>query len=150
MFLKKEDLGNSIYEYQIDAITEGNDAIVLNAIAAAIAEVKSYLTGNNHKEWSDGRVVYDTDAIFNATDTNRHPLIVSHTIIIAKWWLVDLCNADVIYEQAKERYDRSSKYLRELSSGNVTIGDLPVLTPPTTETTTGPFISGSRAKFNHE
>lgn len=152
MFLNKQDLGSSIYGYQIDQITQQNDDLVLNAIAAAIDEVKSYLTGNNQREWIDGRVVYDTEEIFKQTGAERNPLILAHTKTIAKWWLIELCNADVIYEHAKERYELSIDWLNKLANGEVTLSTLPVLSESTTddENQKEPFRVGSRRKFNHE
>ncbi|NJB83628.1 phage protein Gp36 family protein [Wenyingzhuangia aestuarii] len=152
MFLNKEDLGSVIYNYQIDQITEGNDDLVLNAIAAAIDQVKSYLTGNNQREWIDGRIVYDVEAIFNSVGAARNPLILAHTKTITKWWIVELCNADVIQEQAEDRYDKSVAWLNQLAKGEVTLSTLPVLEQPNTEDEeqTEPFRSGSRKKFNHE
>lgn len=152
MFLEKEDLGSVIYNYQIDQITEGNDDLVLNAIAAAIDQVKSYLTGNNQREWIDGRIVYDVEAIFNSTGNNRNALILAHTKTIAKWWIIELCNADIIQEQAQERYNTSVSWLTDLAKGDVTLSTLPVLDQSVNEDEeqTEPFRSGSRLKFNHE
>ena len=152
MFLNKQDLGSAIYGYQIDQITQDNDDLVENAIAAAISEVQSYLTGNNQREWIDGRVVYDTEAIFNKVGNERNALILAHTKTIAKWWLVELCNADVIYEHAENRYKSSIDWLNKLAKGDVTLNTLPVLNQSTTEEDEQkePFRSGSRKKFNHE
>lgn len=138
---------STMYGYQMDQITEGDDAITMNAMAAAEEEVRSYLTGNNKIDWQDGRLQYDVEAIMTATGGDRNPLILKHAIVIAKWWVVDLCNADIIYEQAKERYDRSVKWLRELSQGKINLSTLPVLDNEATERQ--PFSSGSRPKFNH-
>ena len=151
MFLNPEELGSVIYGYQLDQITEGNDEIILTAIQTAISEVKSYLTGNNRKEWLDGRIRYDVSAIFSATGDNRNPLILSTVKTVTKWWVVQLCNADIIYEQAKERYDRSIVWLTKLAKGDVTLDELPQLTTnPDTQNQKDPFSMGSRLKFNHE
>lgn len=153
MFLTKNDLGSTIYEYQIDQITEGDENIINHAIEAAISEVKSYLTGNHKTEWLDGRLRYDIEAIFLTTGTDRNALILGHTKTVAKWWLVELCNADVIYEQAKERYDRSTAYLKQLARGDITLNDLPTIdtnSPTNTDVQKEPFRFGSRKKFNHE
>ena len=64
MFLQKSDLKNNIYEYQVEDITEGDDAIVYQALQAAEDECRSYLAANNKKEWQDGRLKYDLDKIF--------------------------------------------------------------------------------------
>ena len=103
-FLDKTDLASAIYGYQVDQITEGNDEIVYQAIEAAIQEVKSFLS----------ETLYDTVAIFSATGTDRNALLLAHTKTIAKWYIVELCNADIIQEQAKDRYDRAISWLTKL------------------------------------
>jgi phage gp36-like protein len=141
MFLSKEDLGSAIYGYQVDQITEGNDDLVLRAIAAAIEEVGGYLSGAS---------LYDVPAIFATTGEQRNALILAHTITVAKWYLVELCNADVIYEQAKERYDRAVKWLISLSKKGVTLQSLPILPIAESSTETDTFGYGSRVKFTHD
>lgn len=151
MFITKTDLGSAIYNYQIEQITEGNDDLVLQAIGAAITEVKSYISGNYKKEWKDGRLIYDVDAIMSATGEDRNALLVAHTATIAKFYLIELCNADIIYETAKERYDRAVSWLKQLAKGDISLPDLPLLNPPSVDTDEQyPFAYGSREKFNHE
>ncbi|MBP4140030.1 phage protein Gp36 family protein [Flavobacterium geliluteum] len=140
MFLEKSDLGSAIYGYQVDQITEGNDDLVLQAIGAAIQEVGGYLAGASS---------YDVAAIFTTAGNQRNPLILTHTITVAKWYIVELCNADIIYEQAKERYDRAVSWLIKLSKGTVTL-DLPTIPIDEQESDLDSFGFGSRIKFNHE
>lgn len=154
MFLEIEDLKNSIYNYQIDQITDGDTNITLQAIATAEQEVRSYLAGNAKKEWADGRLRYDVDAIMNATGNDRNALILSHTATIAKYYIIELCNADIIYEIAKERYDRAVAWFKDLAKGLINLDTLPQL-PEDDGTGDGdestyPFFYGSREKFNHE
>ncbi len=141
MFLEKEDLGSAIYGYQVDEITEGNDDLVFRAIESATDEVKGYLAGMS---------LYDVDAIFATNGSARNSLLVTHTATVAKWYLVELCNADMIYEQVKERYDRATAWLTKLAKGTVTLGGLPLLTIDADESETDAFGYGSRTKFNHE
>ncbi|MBW7838591.1 MAG: DUF1320 family protein [Chitinophagaceae bacterium] len=155
MFLEIRDLENSIYNYQIDQITEGDTDITLQAIAAAEQEVRSYLVANNMREWADGRLRYDVEAIFSATGNDRNALILSHTATIAKYYIIELCNADIIYEIAKERYDRAVAWLKDLAKGTINLDTLPQLPadgdqPGNGEESTYPFFYGSREKFNHE
>ena len=151
MFLQKTDLPSTMYNYQLEQITEGNDDIIDVAMAAAEEEVRSYLSGNNKKEWLDGRLQYDVEAILTASGTDRNALILKHAITIAKWWIVELCNADVIYEQTKERYDRAINWLKQLANGEVNLSTLPTLDPDSEDAIERePFIYGSRKKFNHE
>jgi phage gp36-like protein len=153
MFLEIEDLENSIYNYQIDQITDGDTNITLQAIAAAEQEVRSYLAANNRREWADGRLRYDVDAIFSATGKERNALILSHTATISKYYIIELCNADIIYEIAKERYDRAVSWFKDLSKGIINLDTLPQL-PNEINNSNGdgtyPFMYGSREKFNHE
>lgn len=158
MFLQKDDLKNNIYSYQVDQITEGDDTIVLQALDTAEQEARSYLTLNNKKEADDGRLKYDVDKIFSAVGKERNPLIISATLTIAKWWIVDLCNADILYEQAKERYDRTIAWLKDIAKGNANLNTLPLIkdeggtgeNPGEELEDTWPWIYGSRKKFNHE
>ncbi|KGO89746.1 phage protein Gp36 family protein [Flavobacterium suncheonense] len=151
MFLEINDLGAVIYDYQIEQITEGNDDIVLQGLAAAEEEAKSYLTPNpNQRDYLDGRLLYDVETIFNATGLDRNALILQHCITIAKWHIVQLCNADIIYEQAKERYDRAIDWFTKIAKGSINLSSLPQLQLPDDDTTRQPFSFGSRAKFNHD
>jgi len=152
-FLTKEELKSVIYAYQIEQITEDDDDIVFMSITAAVDEVKSYLRANNKREWLDGRIRYDVDAVFSATGTERNALLLEYTKNVAFYNITRLCNLDVIYEQAKDRYDRAIDFLKKVNKGDITL-DLPEITPPpppengSDEYT--PFRFGSRKKFNHE
>lgn len=153
MFLKISDLKNNIYHYQVEQITEGDESIVLQALDTAEQEVKSYFYLNQKRENLDGRFRYDVDKIFATTGEQRNALIVSICLTVAKWHIVDLCNADLVYENAKERYDRAIDYLKKINKGDISLGNLPLLETQTKETHTEdsqPFRFGSRKKFNHD
>ncbi|GIZ15295.1 DUF1320 domain-containing protein [Capnocytophaga catalasegens] len=151
MFATKDDLKNNIYNYQTDQITEGDDTIVLQALETAEQEVRSYLEFNDRLEYLDGRPHYDTDKIFSARDTNRNPLILNLVITVAKWHIIDLANVDILYDRAKERYDRAIDYLKRLSKGEVTISSLPLVNKEDLPAEAlRAFRFGSRPKFNHE
>ncbi|SEG39248.1 Protein of unknown function [Halpernia humi] len=147
MFLSKKDLGSTIYNYQIDQITEGNDDITAQAMAAAEEELRSYITA---PEWSDGRTKYDVELILTDTGTNRNALLVRMAVTLAKFYIIELCNADIIYETAKERYDRAITWLKQFARGDIKLSTLPETADTDASTGTDPFIYGSREKFNHE
>lgn len=147
MFLETADLGTTIYSYQIEEITDGDENILVQAMASAEEEVRSYLTAI---EWSDGRQRLDVPAILSATGTNRNALLVRMTATIAKFYVIELCNANIIYETAKERYDRAVTWLRQLARGEIKLSTLPETSESDDTTGTEPFIYGSREKFNHE
>lgn len=150
-FLTKDELKTVAYSYQIAEITEADDDIILQAIATATVEVQGYLRRNNKKEWGDGRIVYDVDAVFAATGANRDALILQYTKIIALWHLLILCNVDIIYEHVKERYDRAIDFLKKVNKGEITL-NLPALPEPAPDDNGKglPFRFDSRVKFNHE
>lgn len=150
MFLETDEMKTVMYVYQLEQITENDDSIILQGINAAIEEMKSYLQLNQKKEWLDGRTVYDVDAVFAATGSERNALLLEMAKTMAEWWIIRLCNADVIYDQVKDRYDRAIAYLVKVNRGEVTIGSLPTVdfSEPENENKK-PYRSGSRPKFNH-
>lgn len=151
MFIEIEEMKSVMYSYQLDEITEGDDTIIAEGILTAIDEVKGYLTPNGQHKFRDGRLIYDVDAIFNATGTDRNTLIMSLTKTIAEWWICQLSNVDVVYEQLKERYDRAIKLLTNLKNGEVNLSSLPQLDMFGDDNPDAPqLFYGSRPKFNHE
>lgn len=155
-FLTTEDLKNGIYEYQTEQITELDESIIYQALATAEDEVKSYLYANDKKEFLDGRKRYDVEAIFSARGEERNALILMHCITIAKWYIIQLANPDVIHEHAKERYDRATDWLKKIAKGELTLSSLPTLKDNESESNADnkrderlPFRFGSREKFNH-
>lgn len=150
-YLETEEMQSVIYEYQLEEITEGDDTLILTGIEAAIDEVSGYLTPNDKHHWRDGRFAYDSDAIFAATGTERNALILAITKTVAEWRILQLSNADVIYEKAKERYDRDIKILEKIKNGEMTLKSLPKLDLFSDANPDAPqFNYSSREKFKHE
>lgn len=154
MFITQEELKSVIYAYQIEQITEEDgtvdDGIVFMAITAATDEAKSYLRPNLKKQWLDGRPNYDVAAAFAKTGDDRNSLLMEMVKSIAIWYVVRLCNVDMIYDNIKERYDRAIDWLKMVNKGEITL-DLPLLAPDDTDSNTQqPFRFGSRPKFNYE
>lgn len=150
-FLVKEEMKTVMYQYQLEQITEEDDTIIETGINVAVEEVRSYLTPNSKKAWQDGRLVYDVDAVFSATGNDRNALLLEYTKVCAEWQIIKLCNADIIYDHVKERYDRVVAWLRQLAAGDVSISSLPTLDPEGENVINKePFAFGSRTKFNHE
>lgn len=150
-FIETAEMKTAMYAYQLAQITENDDTLILIGIETAIEEVRSYLTANNQHRFRDGRLLYDTDTIFNATGSDRNPLLLAVCKTIAEWWITQLCNADIVYQQLKERYDRATDWLKQLASGTVNLSALPQLNPETENTpAAATFTYGSRTKFNHE
>ncbi len=77
MYLTPEELKSHMYAHIVEEITEGDEQIVLQAIEAAVEEVRSYL-----------RPRYDTDRIFAAEGSERNALVLENTKIVTVWNLI--------------------------------------------------------------
>lgn len=149
MFLEASDIGQVIYSYQVAEITEGNDGILLEALNAAVEEVRSYLTPDVTR--MDGTPLYDVDAILSTEGDARNPLIRMYALMIARYHLIQLSNYEILYNQAQAAYDRAVAWFDKMKSGATRISTLPTVPPGGSEDSDiGPFEAGSRTKFNHE
>ena len=125
-----------MYDYQLEQIVDNDATIVEMSISAAVQEAKSYLA-----------VGYDCDKIFSAIGADRNSLIVELVKDITLYKIVRLANVDIIYEKAKERYDRAIEYLDRVASGKLA-PNLPLKTNATGDPQTR-LRSGSNPKFRH-
>jgi len=137
MYLTIEELKTAIYTYQIVEITEADGDIVNVAIDAAVSEMKAYL-----------RIRYDVERIFGATGSDRNALVMELCKNIAVWYIVRLCNVDMLYKNVQDRYDRAIDWLRRTAKGEIA-PDLPVLVNDDTGQTQTRFRFSSHPKFNH-
>lgn len=136
MFILASEIYNVIYSTTTATITEGDLAIVQQAIDAAVQEMKSYLSPR-----------YNTATIFSATGSARNAMVLEQCKTIAVWNLIRLSNADVLYDQWKERYDRVIDFLKLVAAGSVT-PDLPLITDGDGEVVVPLKIIGN-PKFHH-
>jgi phage gp36-like protein len=138
MYITIEELKSALYSYQAQEIAEADNDILLMNIAAAEAEVRSYLAA-----------LYDVNAIFSATGVNRNPLLMELVKNIAVWYIVRLSNVDLIYQHAKERYDAAIEWLNRVAEEKIT-PDLPLA--PISDDATGSGVSwgSSGARNNND
>ena len=106
MYITIEELKTALYAYQAQEISEQDDDILLMNISAAIEEVRSYLAGR-----------YDVGKIFAAAGVDRNQLLMELTKNIALWYIIRLSNVDIIYQQAKERYNSAVDWLTKVADG---------------------------------
>jgi phage gp36-like protein len=118
MYITIDELKTALYQYQSEQIAEGDSDSLLMNIAAAQAEVRSYLASR-----------YNVDAIFAAEGAARDPLLLELTKNIAVWYIVRLSNVDIVYQPVKERYDAAIDWLNRVADGKVS----PDLPPPANE-----------------
>lgn len=113
-YLTIEELKTHLYRENVEAITGGDDTIVLASIDGAIQEAKGYLAH------------YDCKAIFGASGEERNALLLIFIKDIASWHLINLCNAGTDLSFRESRYLRAIDWLKGVQAKKVT-PDLPIL-----------------------
>lgn len=88
----------------------------------AVSEMRSYLNKQ-----------YDCDAIFSATGSDRHALILMFAIDIAVYHIFCQHNPYKMSQIRKDRYDRAIEWLKGVMRGDITIDGAPTLDSATLE-----------------
>lgn len=134
MFITKEDFKRAIRLYEIDEITDGDDALVEASISTAIGEIKPYLFR------------YDTEKIFGSAGPEREPLLVRFAVDIAVFELVSIARPDQDLENRRALYKRAIDWLKQVRDDDIPTG------LPKKETESPPdatILSGSQKKRNN-
>lgn len=121
MFVEVNEMESKIYKYQLDQITQENEALIIVAIEAAIEETSSYLSER-----------YDTKKIFEAQGKDRNAHLLNVVKTLALWQIIQLSSVDILYNRVQEEYDRSINWLNRVSLGRVS-PHLPTLDAEQTE-----------------
>lgn len=135
LFISKEDFYSHIYEEAVNTISRGDDSQLQTAIQAALNQAQRAMNR------------YDTQSIFsleNKEQKKPYTEIITYIKDIAKWHFIAVCNVQVDYEIAKERYKQAVAELDKIRKGE-NIPGWPLKTgenPP-------PFRTASSPKFNH-
>ncbi len=120
-FITLEDYDASIHREILDALLRHESDISDSAIIEicedrAVAEMRCYLDK-----------YYDCDAIFSATGSDRHPLILMMAIDIAVYHIFCQHNPYKMSEIRKSRYERAIEWLKAVAAAKVTIEGAPKL-----------------------
>lgn len=120
-FIATTDYDASIHKEILDALLRSSSAdydpqIVEICEDRAVAEMRSYLSKT-----------YDCDAIFSATGSDRHPLILMFAIDIAIYHIFCQHNPYKMSKVRQDRYDRAVEWLKGVMDGDVTIDGAPLL-----------------------
>lgn len=165
MFVSSAEMKNVLYQYRMNQIAESDNSIIEQAILAAISEVRGYFEAANARRETAGLTqqqynawkIYDVDAIFDATGTDRDPFVMRMVQRVAAYNICELSNVDIIYDHVKERYDNTILTLEKIAgmgdyaTSRIVLSGLP--SPESAEQQTAdtrPFRMVSRPKFNHE
>lgn len=106
MFLEITELKTHAYDYELQAIIQGDETIALASIDTAIEFAKSKLMK-----------AYDVEAIFSTTGGDRNPLLLKIVKDIAVWELIGLANPSVDYADKKYRYEQAVDWLTAVYKG---------------------------------
>ena len=137
MFVTDQDYKIVIGEQALKVVSQVSPENRANAETEAIEEVAGYL-----------RPKYDTNAIFNATGSDRNRLIVMYTCDIALYHMTASAPQKMGMEIRKERYERAIKWLEGVQAGKI-IPDLPIATDEQGNPVGFPLVFGCQKKLRH-
>jgi phage gp36-like protein len=134
-YLQNHELTSHLHEEVMEEIDRQDDSKLTTAIAAAISEMRGYLS------------FYDVPVILATTGTNREPILLLYTKDIAVWHFIQLANPNVDMELRKVRYDRAIQWLKDVQKG-IIVPNLPILTNADETVQTGKIKFGSNKQRN--
>lgn len=114
-FITDDDYKKQIKETNLLAMIEDDLPTREDAELSAISQVKDYLFQ-----------LYDTDAIFDATGTDRHPYLVRCVINVILYILHQRLPKRMIPDLIQKNYDETITYLERVNDGKIA-ADLPPL-----------------------
>lgn len=109
MYISPEEITTHLGVEQIEAISDGDETMLLKAIDAAIIQVLGYLSG------------YDTDAELAKTGDSRNSLLVLWIKDVAVWHFINICNVNTSLELRAKRRDDAISDLRKIQKGDMVI-----------------------------
>lgn len=120
-FITIEDYDATIHREILDSLLRKESAsydpqIIEICEDRAIAEMRSYLNKT-----------YDCDAIFSATGTDRHALILMFAVDISVYHIFCQHNPYKMSKIRQDRYDRAIEWLKGVMKGDITIDGAPFL-----------------------
>lgn len=115
-FITPEDYDASIHTEILDSLIRSNAAALETCEDRAVAEMRSYLRGR-----------YDCNALFSATGTDRHPLVLMRALDIAIYHAFCIHNPQKMSSIRLKRYDDAIAWLKAAQTGEVVIDGAPTL-----------------------
>lgn len=121
--VQPDELKSVLYSYQVEQITDDDTEIVQEAIDTAEMLVRGYLNAANlrretasltkqqYRAWR----LYDIDAIFNQTGTDRNPLLLRIIKRLAAFNIIELSCPDAMSERITEIYNATIDLLKRIA-----------------------------------
>ncbi len=95
-FITPEDYDASIHREILDALTRNDDTLVEICEDRAVSEMRGYLSAR-----------YDTDTLFSAEGSARHPLVLMMALDITVYHLFCIHNPQKLSQVREDRYERA-------------------------------------------
>lgn len=137
-FITEADYSTAIKTEIKNIVTEGNSNVQGSAELAAQALIESYLNTR-----------YNVATIFNATGSNRHPLIIMYMIDIALYHMHARINPRNIPDLRVKRHDDAIEWLKMVQAGKLT-PKLPAVEDGVDGEPKSPSIYGSQPQFSSD
>ena len=121
--IQPEELKTVLYSYQVNQITDNDTEIVEEAIDTAEMLVRGYLNAANlrretasltkqqYRAWR----LYDIDAMFNQTGTERNALLLRIIKRLAAFNIIELSCPDVLTERITDIYNNTIDLLKRIA-----------------------------------
>lgn len=105
-FITPADFTNRVYQEKIDSISNGDAALLPEAIAAAVKEAQLYLSR------------FDIVDLFSKEGSDRDPLLLQWLKDISIWNFIGLANPGIDYEDSLTRRNLAIATLKSLQSSS--------------------------------
>lgn len=115
-FIVIGDYDASIHAEILDSLIRSKPAIIEVCEDRAISQMRSYLNKR-----------YDCDAIFSATGSDRHSLVLMYAIDIAIYHMFCRHNPYKMSAIRKERYEAAIEWLKAVAGCDINIDGAPML-----------------------
>lgn len=106
--ITKADFNTHLYTELINKISRDNDAVLDNAITAAIGEAKAYLAR------------FDIDDLFNQPEADRDATLCMFLKDMAVWHFIPVANPNIDVEYRRDRYKDAISWLNKIQAGKLT------------------------------
>lgn len=137
-FLTPDDYRSVCDQYELEQISH-NDATRMNAEAAALEQIASYL---RHR--------YDMERVFGAVGDARNAMLVQCAVNISLWLMIHRLPQNMGHERRECLYNDAIKWLRDIQSGKAS-PDLPLYqSPDGDDDSRNPVRFGSMKKCGYD
>ena len=113
-FVTEKDYDASVHREILDAVTREDAALIKICEDRAVKDMRNYL----HQR-------YDCDAIFNAREGDRDPMLVMFCVDITVYHLFSMHNPRNMSPIRKDRYERAIEWLKAVGRGKDVAEGLP-------------------------